>query len=85
MQRITREDVVRTVGDVDDAVIAEIIGTGANIEELAEAQAWINNDEPLVNAGRALPSGRIGALVDILDEIEASDDDREEKIVGAAN
>ena len=29
----------------------QIIGTGATVEELAEAQAWIANDEPLLNAG----------------------------------
>jgi hypothetical protein len=73
MTRITREDVVRTAGDIDDALIAEIIGTGATVEELAEAQAWIDNDEALMNMGRPLPNGRVGELVEILSELEASD------------
>jgi hypothetical protein len=73
MTRITREDVVRTVGDIDDTLIAEIIGTGATVEELAEAQAWIDNDEALMNVGRPLPNGRVGELVEILSELEASD------------
>jgi hypothetical protein len=77
MTSITREDVIRTVGEIDDALIAEIIGTGATTEELAEAQAWIDNDEALMNAGRPLPKGRVGELVEILSELEASDDDRD--------
>ncbi len=77
MTSITREDVIRTVGEIDDALIAEIIGTGATTEELAEAQAWIDNDEALMNAGRPLPKGRVGELVEILSELEVSDDDRD--------
>jgi hypothetical protein len=78
MTRITREDVVRTAGDIDDTLIAEIIGTGATVEELAEAQAWIDNDEALMNVGRPLPNGRVGELVEILSELEASDDGEDE-------
>jgi len=75
MRRITRDDAIRAVSGADDVAIAQIIGTGATIEELAEAQAWIANDEPLMNAGRQLPSGRVGELVDILKEFEEVDDD----------
>ena len=52
MKRITRDEVIKTIGPVDDVAIAEIIGTGATVDELAEAQAWIANDEPLMNAGK---------------------------------
>jgi hypothetical protein len=75
MTRITRKDVIRTVGDIDDTLIAEIIGTGATVEELAEAQAWINNDEALMNVGRPLPNGLVGELVEILSDLEARDDE----------
>jgi hypothetical protein len=77
MRRITRDDAICAVRDADDCVIAQIIGTGATIDELAEAQAWIANDEPLINAGRPLPSGRIGELVEILNELAADEDDGE--------
>ena len=62
MRRITRDDAIKAVGAADDVVIAEIIGTGATIDELAAAQAWMANDEPLMNAGKPLPSGRVGEL-----------------------
>jgi len=82
MGRISRDDVIRTVGDIDDTVIAELIGTSATVEELAEAQAWIDNDEALMNAGRPLPSGRVGELVEILSELEAGDDEDEGAEIG---
>ena len=75
MHRLTRDDVITAVGDIDDVTIAEIIATGASAEELANAQAWISNDEPLMNAGKPLPSGRVGELVEILEELEFGEDD----------
>jgi hypothetical protein len=77
MRRITRDDAIKAVRGADDVAIAQIIGTGATVEELAEAQAWMENDEPLMNAGRPLPSGRVGELVEILTELEADEDDNE--------
>ena len=78
MRRLTRDDVIKAVGPIDDVTIAEIIGTGATADELAEAQAWIVNDEALLNAGKPLPSGRVRELIDILAELEPSEDDDEE-------
>ena len=51
MRRITRDDVTKAVSRVDDITIAQIIGTGATVDELAEAQAWLANDEPMMNTG----------------------------------
>jgi hypothetical protein len=67
---LTREQVIRALGDADDAIVAELIGMGATAEELAEAQAWVANDEPLLNAGRPLPSGRESRLAEMLTTIE---------------
>jgi hypothetical protein len=78
MTRLTRDDVIKAIGETDDVAIAEIIGTGATAEELAEAQAWLANDEALINAGRPLPSGRVGELVEILEQLEQDEDDEDE-------
>jgi hypothetical protein len=78
MTQLTRDDVITAVGEVDDVTIAEIIGTGATAEELAEAQAWIVNDEALMNAGKPLPSGRVGELVEILTELETEEEENTE-------
>ena len=46
MSTLTRKDVITMVGEVDDVVVAKIIATGATADELAEAHAWLANDEP---------------------------------------
>jgi hypothetical protein len=57
----------------DDVTVADIIATGATAQELSEAQCWIINDEALLNAGRALPTGRIGQIVEIIRSKEEED------------
>ena len=84
MQRITRDDVIRAIGPADDGTIAEIIGTGATVDELAQARAWTANDEPLMNDGRPLPTGRVRELVELLAELEPGEDDDEGKAAGPA-
>lgn len=79
MTRLTRDDVVKAVDRADDVTIAQIIGTGATVEELAEAQAWLANDEPMINDLRPLAQGRVRELVDILSEL---DEDEEEGPAG---
>ena len=78
MSRLTRDDVAKAVTRADDVTIAQIIATGATADELAEAQAWIVNDEPLMNAGRPLASGRVRDLIDILEELDSSEEDDKE-------
>jgi len=74
-ERITRDDVIKAIGSADDVTTAQMIATGATVEELAEAQAWMANDEPMMNAGRPLATGRVRELVDILAELEPDDDE----------
>jgi hypothetical protein len=72
---LTRRDVVSTLGAVDDILVAKIIETGATAEELAEARAWLANDEALMNAGRPLATGRVARLVDILGAIKEEEEE----------
>jgi hypothetical protein len=73
--RITRDDVIKAIGAADDVTIAQMIATGATVDELAEAQAWMANDEPMMNAGRPLATGRVRELVDILADLEPDDEE----------
>ena len=75
MQRLTQEDVIKAIGRIDDVTIAQIIGVNATVDELAEALAWMANDEPMMNSGRRLATGRARELVDILAELEPDDDE----------
>ncbi len=70
MKSLTRDDVNAVLGAVDDGTMVEILSTGATVEELTEAQAWLCNDEALMNAGKPLASGRIGRLVEILESLD---------------
>jgi len=75
MKRITRDDIIKAVSGADDVTIAQIIGINAFVDELAEALAWLANDEPMMNSGRPLATGRVRELVDILVELEPDEDD----------
>ena len=63
---LTRDDVLSVIGPADEILVTEIIATEVTTEELAQAWAWVNNDEALINEGRALPSGRTAELVELL-------------------
>jgi hypothetical protein len=78
MTNLTRDEVIKAVGEVDDVTIAEIIGSGATAEELAEAQAWIATEDALHNAGKPPPAGRVRELIDILAELETDEEEDQE-------
>ena len=84
MKPLTRDDVINVFGQVDDIVVAEILGTGATPEELAEAQAWLSNNEPLMNSGRPMAGGRVGRLIEILEDIDEQVADPEQPAIPAA-
>jgi hypothetical protein len=50
---LTTSDVEAVLDPVEETKMAEIIATGATPAELAEAWAWVNNDDALINEGRA--------------------------------
>ena len=85
MRRITRDDVTKAIGGADDVTIAQMIGTGATVDELAEAQAWLANDEPMINDLRPLAHGRVRDLVDILSELEQDGDEEEPASPGSVS
>lgn len=40
MDQLTHDQIAHIVGDIDDVRAAEIIATGANLEQLEEAVTW---------------------------------------------
>jgi hypothetical protein len=44
-----------------DRLLHEIVGSRP-----VAGERWLENDEAMLNAGRPIPSGRIGRLVEIL-------------------
>lgn len=72
--QLTRDDIRKALGNVEDATVTEVLSTGATAQELAQAQAWVSNNEALMNAGAPLPAGRLSRLVEILEALEENDD-----------
>jgi hypothetical protein len=70
MAALTRDDIVGILKPAEDTVVVQILATGATKEEFAEAYVWMQSDEALINAGRSLPSGRVGQIVTILQAVE---------------
>ena len=72
--QLSRDDVRKVLGNVDDATVTEVLATGATAQELAQARGWVANDEALINDGAPLPAGGLARLVGILEGLEESDD-----------
>lgn len=70
---LTREQITSVLGPIDDVLAAEVLATGASLEELEAAFAWINADEALVNDLRPMPTGKVAQLIEIL---SAPDDEQ---------
>lgn len=75
MKALTKEAIERVLGPVDNSVAAELVATGATEGELRQAQAWLTNDEALINAMQPLPKGRVAELTEILRRHELPLDD----------
>ncbi|WMT88103.1 hypothetical protein NO932_05705 [Pelagibacterium sp. 26DY04] len=69
---LTREEIERLLGPIDNQLAAEIAATDATAADLAKALAWLQSDEALVNDGDHLPTGKVAELIGIL---ETADDD----------
>ena len=65
-QQITRQDIIRLFGDVNDHRVTEILGTSANIEDLEEAYAWLSDESDVMGDARLPLTGRAGQVYDIL-------------------
>lgn len=63
---LTRDEIVSLLGPVDDTTIAEVAETGATLQDLREALAWLHSDEALMGEGRPLPGTQVASLIDIL-------------------
>lgn len=70
---MTREEILSVVGPADEVLLADIMATGASLEDLREAWGWLNGDEALMSEGRPLPGTRVAELIDLL-EPEAPED-----------
>lgn len=70
MSELTRDQVVSAVHPADDAIVAEIIATGATQADLAAACAFVAR-EIREHEARDVPTGPVGEVVSILERVGA--------------
>ena len=68
MSELSRDDVLALVHPLDDATVAEIIATGASPEEFKQAAAVLDREKK-THEHRALPPGRVGRVISILERV----------------
>jgi hypothetical protein len=74
--RLTHEQIAGVVGEIDDMRAAEIIATGATIEELEEAVAWAARESDVMGDLRLRASAVVGKVYDLLTAEEKLGDER---------
>ena len=74
---LTRQDIHRIVGDVDDETATAIMATGASPAQLEEAIHWASGESDAMGHERKPLSGTVAALYDILNATrDFADNDR---------
>ena len=74
--KLTHEQIAGVVGEIDDMRAAEIIATGATIEELEEAVAWAARESDVMGDLRLRGSPVVGKVYDLLTAEEKLGDER---------
>ena len=59
MAALTRDDIVGILKPAEDTVVVQILATGATKDEFAQAYAWMQSDDALIEC-RTEPSVRSG-------------------------
>jgi len=78
MSELSKSDVVAILGPrLSDVVIAEIISTGIDKDELITARARVLRDRAAHDPGPKLPPGRFAQVVDILERLRGNGQLRE--------
>ncbi|MDH3701930.1 MAG: hypothetical protein OEU46_11490 [Alphaproteobacteria bacterium] len=65
-QRMKHDDVVRLVGDLEDAKVAEILAIAPTLEELEEAVAWAEAESDVMGESGKSLSGAAARVYEIL-------------------
>lgn len=68
MSELTRDEILAAVHPIDDVVVAEIIATGANHDELVAACHFFAKERKSKTT-HDVPEGRVGRVVSILERI----------------
>ena len=62
----TRDDVIHLLGDVSDHKVVEILETGATLEQLEEAAAWLAGESDVMGEERLPLTGAAAKVYEII-------------------
>ena len=62
----TRDDVIHLLGDVTDHKVVEILATGASLEQLEEAAAWLAGESDVMGEERLPLTGAAAKVFEII-------------------
>jgi len=62
----TRDDVIHLLGDISDHKVVEILETGATLEQLEEAAAWLAGESDVMGEERLPLTGAAAKVYDII-------------------
>jgi hypothetical protein len=69
-RKINRDDIRKSLGELEDPVVVALLATGATHEEFEEAVAWARGESDVVGEMERPLSGAVAAVYDILTNIE---------------
>lgn len=72
---LTRDDVIRVLGDVDEAIVVDVIATGASAADLTAAVAQLQDADTTWRTDRTDPI--VVTLCEVLDPVWAPSDEPE--------
>ncbi len=75
--KLTREQVVRVLGRIDDVKVAEIIASGASLKELEQAAAWALGESDVMAKLPDHASPAMAKVYEILTVEESFSEDRD--------
>ena len=74
MAELTAATVARIAGPIDTPTTVAILATGASVEDLRQAVAWVAADDVMMDDMRPLPGGRVAELIEILQPTDDLDE-----------
>jgi hypothetical protein len=77
MKMPTRDDIIHLLGDVSDHKVVEVLETGATLEQLEEAAAWLAGESDIMGEERLPLSGAAAKVYDIIARDELPERERE--------
>jgi 3-deoxy-D-manno-octulosonate 8-phosphate phosphatase KdsC-like HAD superfamily phosphatase len=72
----TMSEIVEIVGPLDDAVLLEILQSGATAAEVLEAFTWVNANDQIGTETEHGPRGAVLRVCEILDQQGPEPDER---------